>query len=143
MYKFIKECREGYLISEEDIKEFEKCWNVKIPEILRKFYINYNGGKINLCKFSVDDFVYEISEIIPLKYGECCLEEVIRNDRQDEIIPKDKVPIANDRGGNYYYWDSLTGEIFLYYCDDIENPIYICKSIEDLFEVMNQSCYRL
>ncbi len=83
MYSFIKECREDYPINEEDIKEFEKCWNVEISEILKRFYIKYNGAKIKLCKFSVDECEYEISEMIPLKYGTCCLEEIIRNDRQD------------------------------------------------------------
>lgn len=140
MYKFIKERREGYSINEEDIKTVEKCWNIEIPTILKQFYINYNGAKINLCKFFVDDFKYEISEIIPLKYGKCCLEEVIRNDRQDDIIPSNMIPIANDRGGDYYYWDMSSGRVYLFYCDDIENPIYICKSIEEMFEIMNKSC---
>lgn len=140
MYKFIKECKEGYLISEEDIQKVEECLGIEIPLILKKFYCNYNGAKITLCKFYVDDYEYEISEIIPLKYGKSCFEEVIRNDRQDEIIPSNMLPIANNRGGDYYYWDMLSEKVYLFYCDDIENPIYICKSIEKLFEIMNENC---
>ncbi len=37
MYKFIKECKEGYSISEEDIKKVEECWGIKFPSILKKF----------------------------------------------------------------------------------------------------------
>ena len=140
VYKFIKECRESYLVNEEHMKILEKCWNIEIPTILRQFYCNYNGAKIKLCKFFVDEFEYEISEILQLKYGECCFEEVIGNDRQNDIIPNNMIPIANDRGGNYYYWDMSSGRIYLFYCDDIDNPIYICSSIEELFEIMNLAC---
>ena len=139
MYKFIKEIREGYSIGEDDIFLLEKKWDIKIPAILRQFYSAYNGAKIHLCKFNIDDFEYEISEILPMKYGDCCIEEVLRNDRQDEIISNNMVPIANNRGGDYYYSDLSKGKIYLVYCDDIENPVFICDSIEDMFEIMELS----
>ncbi len=31
-------------------------------------------------------------------------------------------------------------KIYLFYCDDIENPIYICESIEEMFDIMAKSC---
>ncbi len=43
--------------------------------------------------------------MLPLKFGNSCFEEVIKNDRQDDIIPSNMIPIANNRGGDYYYWD--------------------------------------
>lgn len=141
MYTFIKENRNGYLVNKEDIKEIEEFWNIKFPMILKDFYINYNGAKINLCKFSMDGFEYEISEMLPLKYGQCNFEDVIKNDREDGIIPNNMLPIANNRGGDYYYWDEVSKKIFLYCCDDIENPVYICDNIEELFKLMTNSCF--
>lgn len=143
MYKFIKECTAGYFIDETEIKEIEKCFHIEFPQILKKYYCNYNGAKINLCKFNVDGFEYEISELSPLKYGKCCLEEVIKNDRQDNIIPKNMIPVANNRGGDYYYWDMSSNNVFIYYCDDIENPVYICKNIEEMFAIMDKSCIKI
>lgn len=140
MYQFIKECKEGYSICKEDIKNIEERWGIKIPLILKKFYYNYNGVEINLCKFYVDNYEYEISEILPLKYGKVCFEQVLENDRLDDIIPSNRLPIANNRGGDYYYWDLFSENVYLYYCDDIEHPICICKSIEEMFEIMNKSC---
>lgn len=139
MYKFIKNHKQEFLITEGDIKRIEKYWKIEFPEILKNFYLHYNGAKIKLCKFYVEDFTYEISELLPLKYGSSCFEEVIKSDRQDGIIPSNMIPIANDRGGDYYYWNLLNENIFLYYCDAIENPVYICESIEKLFEIMNES----
>lgn len=102
--------------------------------------MNYNGAKIRLCKFYIDNFEHEISEILPLKYGKSCLEEVIKNDRNDDIIPRNMIPIANNRGGDYYYWDVLDESVYLFYCDDIENPVYICNDIEELFNLMSKYC---
>lgn len=139
MYKFIKECKEGYSISEEDIERIEEEYGIEIPSVLRKFYYNYNCARIHLCKFYVEGCEYEISEILPLKYGEVCFEQVLENDRLDDIIPRNMLPLANNRGGDYYYWDTLSENVYIYFCDDIENPIYICKSIEEMFEIMNKS----
>lgn len=50
------------------------------------------------------------------------------------------VPIAQNRGGDIYYWDISDENIFLYYCDDIENPIYICENVRALFEIMENNC---
>ena len=138
MYKFIEECDNDYFVREDDIKRIEEAWEIKFPSILKQFYCNYNGAKIYLCSFYLNDFEYEIAKIIPLKYG-YCFEKIIANDRQDGIIPKDMIPIARNEGGDYYYWNLLNENIFLYYCDDIENPVYICENIEKLFEIMNES----
>lgn len=89
-----------------------------------------------MCVFYIDGFEFEVSEILPLKYGAFTFEDVIANDRGDEIIPANMVPIAQNRGGDIYYWNTSNENIFLYYCDDIENPIYICENVRALFEIM-------
>ena len=140
MYRFIKEQYSDRLIKNDEITRIEKEFNVKFPTILREYYQNFNGAKIKLCQFEVDGDEYEISELVPLKYGYCCFEKVKENDIQDGIIEETFFPIANNRGGDYYYWDKNTERIYLIYCDDIEEPIQICESIQELFELMCNSC---
>lgn len=138
MYKFIKECRKEYLVNEEYIKKIEEFFNIKLPFILKEFYCKYNGAKINLCIFYIDDYKYEISEISPLKYGKCCVEKLI-NARKDHNIPFNMIPFGNTRGGDYYYWDILTKNVYLFYHEDIENPVYICENIEEMFNIMSKN----
>ena len=140
MYKFIREYGREYLVNEKEIRAIEEMLDISFPPILKKFYINYNGARIYLCQFWVDGYEYEISELVYLKYGKCSLENVIKNDREDNIIPYNMIPIANNRGGDYYYWDALSENVFLYYCDDIENPIFICDNINTLFKIMDNNC---
>ncbi len=106
-------------------------------KFIKEYYLKHNGAKINLCCFEIDEYEYEISEIIPLKYGSCSLEKVKENDIEDGFIKESLVPIANNRGGDYYYWDKETEEVYLIYGDDIENPIFICDSISELLKIMS------
>ncbi len=140
MYRFIQEHYSDRLIKDDEIIRIEKEFNVKFPTILREYYQYFNGAKIKLCQFEIDGYEYEISELVPLKYGYCCLERVKENDLQDGIIEENLFPIANNRGGDYYYWDKNTERIYLIYCDNIEEPIQICGSIQGLFELMSNSC---
>lgn len=103
--------------------------------MLKDFYLKYNGAQIKLCCFKIDEYYYEISELVMLKYGVCCFEKI----RENDIIDNSLFPLANNRGGDYYYWDKETENVYLIYGDDIENPIYICKSIKELFDIMQNS----
>lgn len=141
MYKFIEKIKTEYLVNETDIKNTEEKWNISFPTLLKEFYLNYNGAELNLCIFVLEGYEHEISEFIPLKYGECNFDDIIKNDREDGIISNNMIPLASNRGGDYYYWNSIDESIVLFYCDDIENPIYICKNIRELFELMENSLF--
>lgn len=136
MYNFIKKIRKEYGINNEDIKNIETHFNICFPEILKKYYLEHNGDLIELCKFVIDGYEYEIFEMVQLKYGDCTFEYIVNQDREDKIIPLNMLPIAYNRGGDYYYWDILNENVFLYYCDDIENPIFICDNLLKFFEIL-------
>lgn len=141
MYKFIKKIKSGYSVNERDIKNIEERWDISFPILLKEFYVNYNGAEINLCMFVLNGYEHEISEFLPLKYGECNFDDVIKNDREDGIISNNMIPLASNRGGDYYYWNSMNESIVLFYCDDIENPVYICKNIKELFNIMENNLF--
>lgn len=139
MYNFIREKRDGYKINENDIRIIEDTYNIKFPSILKKYYIEHNGDLINLCEFNIDNYVYEVFEIVQLKIGECCFEYIVEEDKKEQIISEDMFPIANNQGGDYYYWDKNSENVYLYYGDDIENPIFICNDINEFFNILNNS----
>lgn len=110
------------------------------PEVLKKYYLEHNGDTIKLCTFNIDGYNYEMAKIVQLKYGSATFEHIVDGDREDKIIDENMFPVARNEGGDYYYWNKENENINLYYCDDIEYPIYICKNMEELFEIMQQSC---
>lgn len=42
-------------------------------------------------------------------------------------------------GGDYFYWDVRDENVYMIYCDDIENPVWVCKSIKAFFELMENN----
>lgn len=140
MYNFIKQIRDDYHIKKEEIETIEKKYKILFPKILKDYYLKYNGDIIKLCIFTVDGYEYSIVKMVQLKYGTATFEHIVDNDREDGIIEENLLPIARNEGGDYYYWDTISENVFLYYCDDIENPIFICENIEELFKILESSC---
>lgn len=140
MYSFINDINEDAKILEEDIASIEEQFNIKFPDTLRAFYKEYNGAKIKLCVFTVDNYEQEINSLVPLKYGTLPFEKIVEWDRRDGFIPESFIPFASDRGGDNYYIDLENGKVFLSRSDDIENPYYVCDSIEELFKLMEACC---
>lgn len=66
---------------------------------------------------------------------------MIEIDRKNGYIPDNMIPIASDDGGDLFYWDTLTENVYAYYDDNIENPIYICNGIKAFFDIMNENIY--
>ena len=141
MYEFIEKVKEEYLISDEDIRNIEDTLKIKFPVVLRDYYLHYNGAEIKEIVFYTDDFEHEVSCVLPLKHRNDCIERMIEIDRKNGYIPDNMIPIASDDGGDLFYWDTLTENVYAYYDDNIENPIYICSGIKAFFDIMNENIY--
>ena len=70
-FKFILSNEKDKNVTSEYINSIEKLFNIKFPNILRYYYLNYNFSDAKECSFKIygidDDFV--LDTIIPLKYG--------------------------------------------------------------------------
>ena len=121
------------------IAGIEKKYSIVFPDVLKEYYSNFDGCKIKICRFSVNGYPCEISKIIPLISTGLSFDKIADNDRSDGFINTDFYPLASNRGGDYYYWNAKTGEVFLVLSDDIENPIKICDSVSHLFKILNSS----
>ena len=139
MYSFIKKMKDDEKITIEDIAEIEKTFSFQMPEILKEYYLANNGASIHRCIFSVDGYEVEVAKLVELKYGYLPLEKIIEMDRKNGFISPNMIPIARNSGGDYYYWDSKSGKVYLFLCDSIENPIWICQNVEEFFSLLQKN----
>lgn len=137
MYNFLKDTTKHNHKTISDITRIEEKYSIKFPSILKNFYLDYDGNKINLCKFNVDGYSCEVAKIIPLNANGLTFEKIVENDRADGFIDKDFYPIASNRGGDFYYWSSKTGKVYLVLADDIDNPFVVSSNVETFFSLMD------
>lgn len=137
MYNFLKDTTKHNHTTISDITRIEEKYSIKFPSILKNFYLDYDGNKINLCKFNVDGYSCEVAKIIPLNANGLTFEKIVENDRADGFIDKDFYPIASNRGGDFYYWSSKTGKVYLVLADDIDNPFVVSSNVETFFSLMD------
>lgn len=138
MYKFIETLHKELSITPNDITNLENEYNIKIPTTLKEFYLNFNASEIYLCEFAQnnpEEKIFEVHTIYSVKYapfkGAIILEDVLYGDRIDGFIPANLIPFAEDRGGNRYYCDENTENVFFIPCDDIDNPELVCETLSE------------
>lgn len=136
MFTFLKDTQKQNRLSEKDIKRIEEKYFIEFPSILKEFYLNYDGNKINLCIFKVDGYECEVAKIIPLNTSGLTFEKIVDNDRADGFISEDLYPIASNRGGDFYYWNAKNGKVYLVFNDDIDNPFFVTEDIEAFFNIL-------
>ena len=120
----------------EKIRNLEKKYNIVFPPILKKYYEKHDGQKIRLCMLNVRGYECEISKMVPIISDKLSFEELTDGDRSDGILPTSFFPLARDRGGNYYYWDAVSGKVFYVPIDDYGHPFKVADSVQELFEIM-------
>lgn len=138
MYEFIKTLHKELSITPNDIVELEKEYKIRIPATLKQFYLEYNAAEILLCAFTskkLENETFEVHSIYPVKYSPfengVILEEILDDDRMDGFIPTNLIPFAKDQGGNRYYCDENTENVFFIPCDDIDNPELVCETLSE------------
>lgn len=140
MYKFIKERRSQYAITEEDIKEVEERFDIKFPIALREFYLEHNGDFIKTSCFSIGGETFTLDDMYYIKIkGEAPVELVLQWQREDGYISSDLIPFACDCGGESYYWSTEDEKVYFIDGMDLENPMYICESIDAFFKIMEEA----
>ena len=140
MFEFIDFDTNENNVIEDYIKEFEKETGVEFPSILVDFYMNHNRCKIKEFSFFVHDLEFSVEFIIPLKYGNICVENVMRFNEGNEYVPNTFIPLAEDVDGDDFYWDSNSKKVYYLAMGNVENPIPICDSVEQFFEILNEFC---
>ena len=117
-----------------EIQEFEKEFNLTLPENFKKFFCKFNGGYL----YDEDDDL--TAQFFSIKYGRLTMAYVIKyNQIIEENIPKKYIPFATTVGGHFLttllnQQDSNYGKIYLFRHDTLEPELFE-NSLEELLEV--------
>lgn len=157
MFDFVKQDSLSSLmpVTNEDISRIEKKFSIVFPDILKEYYLKYNGMYIHTVELSYDDGeITGVGGIIPVitnemidgtipdEYSVECIKENELNEPYNRVLPN-LIPFAINEGGDYYYWDTKDGKVYISFnADEDENgteiPYYICSSVDEMFRLMSE-----
>lgn len=134
MYPFVVSKNDGYSVSENDIAAIEERCEVKFPQALKDYYVQYNCADISLCGYFKGTELYEVDVIYPIKYKYPqyipLLETLLERDRRDGYISCSMIPFAADQSEGCYYCNR-DEQVFLILSYDIDNPILVCDKVSE------------
>lgn len=140
MFEFISNSSSKDNVSMDYIQGFENKWNINFPDILITYYTNYNKAELKEFSFYIHGLEFSVEFIIPLRYGNVCVEKILSFNEDNEYIPTTFIPLAEDIDGEDFYWDSSNGKVYYLSMENVENPIPVCDTVEQFFEILNKSC---
>lgn len=114
-WKYVKELK-----NYDNVNEFEKITNIKLPQDYIELIKKYNGARPSLKLFKTVSGVEHVVKAI-LSYNKEDRENIFKTyDWIKEQLPINFVPIASDPAGNYicynkdfelYYWEHETTNV--------------------------------
>lgn len=138
-YLFVEYDEPNYKIDEEYIDKIESKYSFSFPLILREYYLKHNG--CDMCEVRFKKFGIEFCVIFlhVLRFGKMPLEKVMEYNKKNDSIPSTFIPLAQDEDNDDFYWDASSGKVYFISLSNIEHPKEICGSIEEFFELLNNS----
>jgi hypothetical protein len=127
-------------ISAKELAEFEAGLNTIMPDAFRDLYLQGNGGKPRLNKFSKNGEEFFIHQFLSIKYGakDTLIEDAFADFQLNERLPKGVLPFAIDEGGDYFLIriakDGFGNILFFqsdYYDDPSRSVIFLSESISE------------
>lgn len=141
MYKFIKEQHNECKIGREDICSLEENFDIKLPFEMAEFYLQYNGAEIYLSQIEKGTMIFQVDAFYSIKCSFSpklpTVDTLIKWDRMDGFIAQKMIPFAKDQGGDSYYCDSISGEIYIIRSEDIDTPVKICDTFTEFLHALN------
>jgi hypothetical protein len=110
------------ILTKDDIDNFEKEINGKLPEDYKKFMLENNGGVIeNFNRYYFSDEIFYLYEFFPL---DDILEADIGELSDDDYLPENWIPIA-ENGDSGVFFLSIKGDNFgkIYFCEPVHQLI--------------------
>lgn len=141
-FQFVTGFSGQYLpVSASEMDRLEETYHFTFPAVLREYYLRYNGCETASCLGKMEGDLFIVTEILPIGGGDISLEDMIRFDRDNEIIQPHLIPFAQNGLAGVYYFDAHTENIFLSYREDEEDFTFICAGMETFFHILNQTCH--
>ncbi len=131
-------------LTNEDLKEFENKFSVKLPDDFTQHYMKYNGGLPNANWSDGDECNVPIELFLPIKYGENTIEAKMKEYADIGFNTQNKIVIASSKEDLYMYFLSLEEETFgqIFYRKnliDIKKSewIFHCENFNKFVEGLN------
>lgn len=80
-----------------------------------------------------------VDKMFYIKHSNVALELIMQWDRQDGFIPVTMVPLAYAHGGERYYWNTEDESVYFIDGQDIENPVFVCKTIDEFLKLIEEA----
>lgn len=135
-------------LTNDDLKQFESNFNVKIPEKIKNHYLKFNGGYPERSIFHLNgcDREYAVNYFFSIgcESGKT-LEKTLSIIRDDSIFPSWLIPLADEMGGDIFAYSLRAGEegAIYYYSHDFEygkNPeeyvTFLAEDIDSFLEAL-------
>ena len=100
-------------------------------------YNVYSGAEIKECEFVRQGIEFCVIDMLQFHIGLGKLEQVINISFENKHLPTGYIPFAGECEGDYFYWNSNTGEIYFISFQNMEHPVLICNSMEEFFDILN------
>lgn len=131
-------------ISKNDIISVETEFKFKFPVDFINHYLEYNGGCPKKNLFRKFDEIYDVSQFLSIKYGECTIEDFVKLTKvQDTTFPSHLIPFAIDSGGDNYCFSIRKveyGAIYIFQHEFHDDPkraiIFLATSLKEFIENM-------
>lgn len=96
---------EGEFLSETEIADFEKAFNLKLPEGMKCLYRKQNGGYLKKCGNSLFDLPLRVLYPIGKSFDSHVptINRLLEEQKNDGFIPMKFLPFCSDKAGDDYY----------------------------------------
>lgn len=108
-------------IEESDLRELEDQYGFSFPDVIRQFYLQYNGGRLERRHYVVQDDTCVLHHLYSIKYGVATLNMKMELNYVDEWWPKELIPFGYDGGGNSFCFHKTSGKIYYVYEDTYDD----------------------
>lgn len=134
-------------LTEDDLRKFERAFNIQMPQSIKQHYLKYNGGYPERTVFysEEDDIEYTVNYFFSIGGNDGMkVEETMSLLSDEKVFPKWLVPLADDAGGDLFAYSIREGEegAIYYYSHDFdygENPEEHVTKLADNIEVFLES----
>lgn len=121
----------------DQLKEFEKAYNIILPQDFKQVVLLHNGARPNINIF---DTVTSKERIVRgllsfNKEDKGNIYEVLG--WSNEGLPRNLIPIMDDPGGNYICYEfSDQGTKVVYWISDYNNTEFICNTFSEFLDLL-------
>lgn len=133
----------GNTVTEADISNFEYQQSIKIPEVLKIFFLKYGGCRIKEMYFHYNGKLAQVCDILMIKQtdNDASVEEIYMGHLFYGVMGF--IPFATDSGG----WDynvsinpETYGQVWVDKFDSgEENPFeFVCNSFEEFIDGLTE-----